>query len=127
MKLKMPAGTYWLGDPCYAIPRNQWSPYVIKLHAADAADAFEFKGVKCVAFGTAWGDGEYYDQCGNAYPVDAAIIGLTPISISVKKPFGSTRVTFAEEFECFSEDGVLVFGCYEIDTDPEYEDEEGDY
>lgn len=71
----------FIGDPCYVIPDAQWSDYVdAYLEARDKGHAhFNFNGHVMGATSTAYGDGEYADGEYNSYPVDAGIIGVTPL------------------------------------------------
>lgn len=83
-----------------------------------------------LAFHTKYGDGEYFDQHGNSYPVDAGVIGLTEVSL-IERELKDCGI-FVESIgdtECFEEDGVLHFGSFVIDTagnelysDEEYEE-----
>jgi hypothetical protein len=77
----VPAGKYWLGDPCYIIKDQDW------LHFCNEHSFNETEFNSCVAlsdgtpvlaFSTYYGDGCYSDQHGNSYPVDAGLIGLVP-------------------------------------------------
>ena len=118
-EVTVPAGKYWLGDPCYAVPSELWmdllnSCKVFELPIGKVTkDGQEYE---VLAFGTAYGDGCYSDQHGNSFPVDAGLIGLTPVELAEGEPFGSTLVYFPTETICSSYGGVLTFGDYEIDT-----------
>lgn len=76
----------FIGDPCYVIPDEQWSDYVdAYLEARDRGYAhFNFNGVNVGGTNTAYGDGEYYDDEDNSYPVDAGLIGVTPLELLSK-------------------------------------------
>jgi hypothetical protein len=55
----MPAGRYWVGDPCYAVPSERWMEW---LEAADYMNAgryllAELDGRSVLGIGTAYGDG----------------------------------------------------------------------
>jgi len=117
--VKVPAGKYWLGDPCYSVPENLWSPLL------DSCEIFNLpigkvtkngQEYEVLAFGTAYGDGCYTDQDGHSFPVDAGLIGLTPAGLADDQPFGSLLVEFTEETKCSCCDGVLKFGTYTINT-----------
>ena len=81
------AGTYLVGDPCYAFSNaldQNWQDWL-----ADAwkdVDANRVRildgrvnGMRVVASGTAYGDGTYHDQDGFAYMVDAGLLGAVHI------------------------------------------------
>lgn len=119
----VPAGRYFLGDPCYAVPNEYWTPLLDSCDFFDGSPVGQANGSQVLAFGTAWGDGTYNDQHGNSYPVDAGLIGLTPIALAQQHPDFSTLeglgrfVDFERSTTCTKEAGVLTFGKYAIDTD----------
>jgi hypothetical protein len=132
-KVTVPPGTYFLGDPCYAVPDADWAPLLA------SCDTFErpvgcVRGFEVLAFGTRWGDGTYTDGDGNEYGVDAGLIGLTPMGMnpSGKDQYGGDLaalgqiVTFPDETVCTTdgESGLLVFGDVKIDTDPEQDEDD---
>jgi hypothetical protein len=117
--VKVPAGKYWLGDPCYSVPSELWGPLL------DSCETFNLpigavtkdgQKYQVLAFGTAYGDGCYRDQFDNSFPVDAGLIGLTPVGLADDHPFGSTLVEFAEDTECLCYEGILQFGPHTINT-----------
>lgn len=125
-EVTVPAGEYFLGDPCYAVPDEDWMPLLESCgyFAADKANpngspVGEVRGFKVLSFGTKWGDGVYPDQFGNAYPVDAGMIGLTPVGLIKDRDYANRLgqfVTFDRDTTCYDEDGILHFGKYRIDT-----------
>lgn len=136
LSVHMPAGTYFVGDPCYAVPDERWMEF---LRLADP-DVFgenptrtdggvsrilnaELDGHPVLGIGTAYGDGEYEDQDGQTYPVDAGLIGLVDIGLAQASgtALGSVA-TFDRPFECSYKDGKIVLGHIVIDTDPEDDD-----
>lgn len=116
----MPAGEYWVGDPCYSVPNDRWMEW---LEAADYENErtillAELSEKPVLGINTAYGDGEYMDESGNSYPVDAGLIGLTPVELATESaPFGSHRVYFANDFTCSYNDGTITLGHINIDTD----------
>lgn len=124
----LPAGDYFVGDPCYGVPNDRWMEW---LEAANYEDnprllvaALNERTV--VGVGTAYGDGEYFDQQGRRYPVDAGLIGVVPVELvgnGSVTPSGMHRVTFTERFECRYDDGTIILGSIQIDTDPAYEND----
>ena len=131
----VPAGKYWLCDPCYAVPEGLW------MQLLNSCDFFnepvgtitDSHGAvhHVLAFGTAYGDGRYVDQHGNTYPVDAGLIGLTPVELG--DPNGyigalGTLVEFTGDTMCTNDGGRMRFGEYKINTldDETLNDEEDD-
>lgn len=117
--VKMPAGLYWVGDPCYAIPQDRWMEW---LEDADFEDnrrllVGKIDGITAVGVGTAYGDGTYRDEEGHSYGVDAGLLGVVPAELSEEETADGCRlVEFESDFECRYEDGVVVLGHIEIDT-----------
>ena len=121
MRETVPAGKYYLGDPCYSFDKN-WGEVL------DSSDFFqkpyEKNGLIAIGFSTAYGDGRYNDQFGNEYPVDAGMIGLVQVGLEDRTPTGVLTVEFSKPTECYSEgEGTLHFGKYKIETG-DLEDEE---
>lgn len=137
--VQFPAGTYYIGDPCYAFQGDNWHSI---LQETDYFDNIP-ETVNMWAGSTAYGDGCYMDQIGNEYPVDAGLIGIMPIQMC---DFGDIRwengnwidergithasgekfqfklgnvVTFDKSFFVEYADGKFAFGHIIIDTDPE--------
>lgn len=127
----MPAGKYWVGDPCYAVPDHRWIEW---LEAADYTEqnvlVAELDGRTILGIGTAYGDGTYPGSDGNEYPVDAGLIGLVPVEIAdysdSKHPAGAImqQVEFDHDFDCRSfDDGTIVLGHIEIETGTDDEED----
>ncbi len=128
----LPAGKYYIGDPCYAFDES-WG------NILDETDFFNKEGATIGMFpvfaaSTAHGDGAYYDQDRCEYPVDAGMIGAMPLECLlldnklteekiVNEKFGRI-IEFEGPFSCYSEKGTIVIGHIEIETDPQEEDED---
>jgi hypothetical protein len=117
----MPAGEYWVGDPCYAVADERWMEW---LEAADYMSEpqillAELDGKPVIGISTAYGDGEYLDEQGRSYPVDAGLIGLTPVELVTGEPSEMHKVTFANDITCSYDDGTINLGNISIDTDPD--------
>jgi hypothetical protein len=129
----VPAGTYFLGDPCYSVPGHEWDGLLKATNFFEKPAGHLSDGsTQVVAFSTAWGDGIYEGNDGNKYPVDAGLIGLVPVTPETEAELAShtrapcgqaelqlvQRVTFAEPAVCKSVDrsdgehrgNVLFFG-----------------
>lgn len=131
-RITMPAGVYYLGDPCYAF-HDGWHDVLYGLWAT-GHDAYIYKGFPILMFGTAYGDGCYGGSDGRTYGVDAGLIGLVHESLIEDTScwtLGSKFVS-TESFVCTrSEGGCLTFGEIIIDTgddafEEEDQDDEGD-
>lgn len=133
--MEMPEGTYFVGDPCYAIPNDEWDDFLNQYMFNEGLDGRgtvgSFKG-KCVfAAYTAYGDGTYEGSDGEMYSVDSGSIGLIPIELATKYPkselerLGSIKI-FEKPFDAFAMSGVFFFEDLRIDTagdeDEDFED-----
>ena len=66
-------GKYYVGDPCLAIPRDQWSNYLHHMR-----NSKPYRGARISAFHTPY-DGTYTTTSGMVITVDSGIIALVPI------------------------------------------------
>jgi len=132
--MKLPAGKYWIGDPCYVIDDSLWDEFCkVSIQNHKSVDVTEFQGVPMFAAGTAFGDGWFLGSNGYGYGVDAGMLAVVPIELCVKEEFEDlgTVHNFKQPFEAYVENGVFHFGDIDIDTagyddplDSEEEDEE---
>ena len=125
----LPAGEYFVGDPCYAfdhkIPEhdNMWMKYCDHIDEG----ALRLNGVYIASESTLYGDGEY-----EGFSVDAGVLGAVSIAHCTeeqKKDFVQLGriVVFPEPFEVSSDgDGTINIGHISIFTG-DYEDDEDDY
>lgn len=122
MTYTLPPGTYYIGDPCYVFERESWDTIGEQTEWFHKTPIAELNGMQLLAFGTAYGDGDYADQFGNRYPVDAGLIGVVPVFLMERKTRDMRYITSDEPLVCSEHDGVLTFGKIRIDT--KQEDEE---
>jgi hypothetical protein len=123
----MPAGTYYVGDLCYVM-HNEWDEFCELTTNGMTCLEGEFQladGRRFATFSTAYGDGEYSDQYGNSYPVDAGLIGCILVEDLTEeiRPGTGQVCQFNTDFEVYSENGVITIGSVVIDTAEEYEEE----
>ena len=123
-EIMIPPGTYYMGDPCYAVRDVDWHTL---LHSADYFHnpVGEIHGFRVYATSTAYGDGEYIGSSGHSYPVDAGLIGLVPVEYvtqfeSSDIPFpldGMRKITITVPTLFWKNNGVIgLMGVEEIDT-----------
>lgn len=135
-RVKMPAGKYYIGDLCYVM-HEEWEEACGLFFAGrtdHGCNEGKFKladGREFVNFNTKYGDGEYFDGL-FSYGVDSGSIGCIRVEdVREELPPGAVVMAFLEDFECYRDDNMLVFGYVEIDTDPceykEYDEEEDEY
>jgi hypothetical protein len=128
----MPAGKYYIGDLCYVMDSDEWVQVcnIIIREPRILDGEFELPdGRRFAIYGTAHGDGEYYDQYGHTYSVDAGSIGCILMSDIRANKYDNILdlgaiLEFAEPFVTGKQGGQLEFGHVVIDTDPEYDEDE---
>jgi hypothetical protein len=132
----MPAGKYYVGDLCYVMTDGEWEEFCsLTIKNNQCLDGeFQFKdGRRFATYGTKWGDGEYYDQYGHTYSVDAGLIGCILVDdIRANKYDNLLKLGAIMEFKTDfvtgggREDGgwhgTIQFGHVAIETDPQYID-----
>lgn len=116
----MKAGKYWVGDLCYVLADkwNEVCDLTIKNNEC-LYGVFTLKdGTEFAIHGTAWGDGEYWDNESRTYPVDSGSIGCVLVS-SIENADESCGniIDFEEDFETGTKGGTIFFGEVEIETD----------
>lgn len=133
MSMTMPAGRYYVGDLCYVM-HDAWTE-AVDLMFPSAAEGFESvngiltlkDGRQFAIFSTSYGDGVYYDQWDNEYPVDAGSIGCIRLD-DIKDPDADitlgTVIDFEQDFDVGSDGENLKFGHIIIATGAEDYDEE---
>ena len=81
-KIKLPAGKYFISDPCYIVPDEHWddvlneSDYFPRSEGGEATFNYKGKIHKVWVGGTAWGDGCYRSNEYYPYGVDSGCIGI---------------------------------------------------
>ena len=129
--MTMPAGRYYIGDLCYVMSDDEWDEFCSLTIKGNRCIDGEFNmpdGRRFATYGTAWGDGVYYDYYGNSYSVDAGLIGCILVSDIKEKlddisdlgnviDFQASFVTSGGRGEP-DWNGVIQFGKIMIETDP---------
>jgi hypothetical protein len=127
----MHPGKYYIGDLCYVM-HGEWDEFCKLTISGDKVLDGEFNladGRRFATFTTAWGDGNYFDQNGKSYDVDAGLIGCIRLDdIDLTNPenslIGGNIVEFVQPFSTFSAGGEIRIGNVLIDTDPAEVEEE---
>lgn len=120
--VEVPAGKYFMGDPCYAVPDKEWIPLLESCDYFNSTPIGKMSdGREVLGFSTAYGDGTYHDQYGNEFGVDAGMIGLVPVTekeIKKNKQLVELGTIIDVKFPmtCSCRNGFLTFGKYCIDT-----------
>jgi hypothetical protein len=119
VQVVVPAGKYYLCDPCYSVPDNYWMTLLQTCEFFDepiGTITIDEHVYSVLGFRTAYGDGLYSDQYGNSYPVDAGLIGLTPVSLGKYPGDLGQLVEFKKNTICTNNNGDMRFGEYRINT-----------
>ena len=76
---------FFVGDICYAL-KDEIYDGVWGAHDYENEQYTTEDGNQFIVAGTAWGDGEYKDNFGHLYPVDAGVIGVVPLELVKDRP-----------------------------------------
>jgi len=117
--MRLKAGRYWVGDLCYIIDRENWNTVCKFLGDGSKMreGVFDLLGRQGAIFGTAYGDGGYYDQEGNEYGVDSGTLGIFPAGVfSSPTESGGHIFDFPEDFTVECINGEMRFGRIRIPT-----------
>jgi hypothetical protein len=133
-EMTLPAGTYWVGDPCYVL-HDRWDEVCDLTITEDRGcldGEFRLKdGTVFAMYRTRHGDGAYRDQDNREYPVDSGTLGAVQLDRIVldeenirgienghvhEFPDGLHIVTGAL-------DGLIAIGPVRIDTNASPSDE----
>lgn len=120
----IPAGEYYIGDPCYVFSEADWDT----ICRQDSKNVHEIHGKKFADASTG-GDGSFLDTNGNSYSVDSGSLGVVPIDLvfNQEDALRQGRIVVFETPVLFKyiEDellviGDIVFNLDEVELDEEY-------
>jgi hypothetical protein len=121
---KLPAGEYYIGDPCYVI--DDWNAFCQIWFSMDEG-VMDFDGHDMCVFSTQYGDGCFEASDGTLLGVDAGLIAAVPMVLCTRgevEDMGAV-VTFDKKFQCTRDyDGLLRFGDFSVMTGDEEEEDE---
>ena len=131
--MTMPAGRYYIGDLCYVM-HPEWDEacalfFPTNQSGRGVEGEFTLQdGRRFASFGTAFGDGEYYNNMGTSHLVDSGSIGCIRMEDIQDDTYNNLDflgviTEFDQPFEVEKIGrGLLKFGHVEIETDPVYDD-----
>lgn len=127
--LKLPAGKYYIGDPCYVFADATWDRLLIE-HEDDlnTGEIVTFENHQLWAHRTAHGDGTYKDQNENEFGVDGGQLGAVPIEL-IDDPSGEEYGTIIDAphgLQVEFSNGTFWIGPIVIITDDATEDFDDD-
>lgn len=111
--ITLPAGRYYIGDPCYVFAEDAWD----RLIENDLEGAVTFEGHALWAHYTAWGDGEYHDQRGHAYGVDSGTLAAVPEALVVRSSEDGHWLDAPNGLRVSYDGGTFCFNDVVIHTD----------
>jgi hypothetical protein len=122
---KLPAGKYYIGDPCYVFADATWQKLLDDVDDFLDGEIKHVSGFDLWAHSTAWGDGTYADQNGIEYGVDSGSLGAVPIGMvdNVDGLEHGTVMDFPNGLTVEYDNGTFWFGSIVIKTDDADEDE----
>jgi hypothetical protein len=126
----MEAGKYYVGDLCYVFDDEDWQDVCELIIKGNDCLEGEFNlpdGRRFAIFNTSYGDGEYEDQNGHKYCVDAGSIGCTLVDNITSERYPDFNdlgriVEFKEKFEVSEDQGLIKIGHIRIETNDTYSD-----
>jgi hypothetical protein len=132
MTQRLPAGKYYIGDPCYVFNDETWDTLIEKhWDSMRHGEIFELNGQQLWMHSTKFGDGVYDDQNGTEYGVDAGLLGIVPIAL-IEDPAGEengTVLEFQRSVVVSYDNGTFYIGNITIktgDDDLDFEDDDPD-
>lgn len=125
----VPAGVYFLCDPCYLVPDNLWDSLLNSSGYFETSSkgtvTMDGEEYTVFAFSTAYGDGEYEGSDGKKYDVDSGLIGLVPIGlvdIEEAVEYNRTRIEFYCDTVITNDSGNMSFVHVTINTRDDCDD-----
>ena len=131
----LPAGRYWVGDPCYVINGDEWDFFV----EIDENGVVEFKGQEVFVVETG-GDG-CWEHNGKTYGVDAGLLAVVPaalveesgndqgvfVELTDDAEVGCVTNNYGMLLEVFAADVIITWQEVDDETIAEYAYENADY
>lgn len=120
----LPAGSYYVGDPCYFVQDDRWAEWLNSANYKKDPDILEgsLDDFVIAAARTKYGDGSYPGSDGIRYAVDSGSVGAVPEEIAREKRFTAvdqlgSLVNFKKPFTVSVDDeGTIQIGHIFIET-----------
>lgn len=129
-KFNLPAGTYWIGDPCYVVTKyhDTWIKVITSVDYFNEPALANVDDITIVAGTTSYGDGCYTSNAGTYHNVDSGTLGIVPLA-TVNKFHGNhtwlakqgTFKHFDRDFTVEIDQGHFDFDQIIIDTREDYD------
>ena len=136
MTTTLPAGRYWIGDPCYYVNDDNWHEVCEQCFKPDNDDRdgiwIELENLRFILIGTAYGDGVYelkrFGTIVANLGVDAGCLSIIPTTTPPGNFCDGYVVEMKKPFTADASKGNFTFGEYSVITDgSDYEEEEEDF
>lgn len=126
---------FYIGDPCYVLSDEIYYGIWDEQYNFEDGKIIVKNDLAFLVHGTAYGDGEYFDEIGTSYGVDSGTLAVIPFEL-IKKPeimlsegdYEYGRFVAGTNATLEYVDGVFTFKVngkeIVIDTDPAYDDYE---
>jgi hypothetical protein len=124
-RARLPAGEYFVGDPCYLLSDGMYESWVAAAQA-DLSDedlyVADVAGHRVAACGIVW-DCDFTDAEGREYGEDSGLIGAVPVVIAVQDDpdiVGMVhRITFPADFDVYVSERAVNIGHITLNTFPD--------
>lgn len=124
-RARLPAGDYFVGDPCYLIPDGSYEAW-IQAAEAELTDellyAADVAGRLVAACRVVW-DSDFTDAEGREYAEDSGLLGAVPAGIAVQDDEDIVglvhRVAFPTDFDVYVSERAIHIGHITINVFPD--------
>ena len=135
---RLPAGQYFIGDPCYVLSTGDhdgWIRFLMDNKLINEGPPHQgecdYEGHACFVGGTSYGDGTYLLSTSHELSVDSGLLSAVPMAANDEPNLRHLAqlgaiITFHKGFDCSVEDGVFWFGDHSVNTSDHPDEEDWD-